>query len=166
MTQTKLVAGAVTLVRATADHRAAVERLQQAAYARNRDLLGLEPMPLLADYEAIFRDHEVWIKPGEGTAAIDATLILETDRPAVDGDGDILIWSVATDPSAQQAGLGRALLACAEARARQLGRAKIRLYTGQPLTHLIDWYARNGYEMERTEVLPDRTIVHMLKTLA
>ncbi len=156
----------VTLVRADRDHLAAVKRLQRAAYARNRDLLGLEPLPLLADYAAIFRDHEVWIKSADQAGTLDAALILETDRPVVDGCSDILIWSVATAPTAQQRGLGRALLQCADARARQLGRDKIRLYTGQPLTHLIDWYTRNGYEVERIEPLPDRTIVHMLKTLA
>jgi len=43
-------------------------------------------------------------------------------------------------------------------------RAKL-LYTGQRLTHLIDWYARNGYEVERAETLPDRTVIHMLKQL-
>ena len=161
-----LVADDVRLVRADPDHLAAVERLQRAAYACNRELLGLEPLPLLADYAAIFRDHEVWIKPGNQVGIIDAALILETNRPVADGDADILIWSVATAPAAQQSGLGRALLHCAETRARQLGRDKIRLYTGQSLTHLIDWYARNGYEMERIEALPDRTIVHMLKTLA
>lgn len=49
---------------------------------------------------------------------------------------------------------------------RQLGQTAIRLYTGEPLTDLIDWYARSGYEMERREQRSDRTIVHMLKTLA
>ena len=125
-----LVAGDMTLVAAGADQLSAVERVQRAAYARNRDMLGLEPLPLQADYAAILRDHEVWVKPGA------------------------------------EPGLGRKLLAAAEVRARDLGRGRIRLYTGEPLTHLIDWYGRNGYEVERTEVLPDRRIVHMLKTLA
>mgnify|MGYP001825445418 FL=1 len=159
------VAGDVMLVRASEDQLAAVERLQQAAYARNRALLGLEPLPLQADYAAILRDNEVWVKLGIDVGTLEAVLILETDRDHAESD-DILIWSIASAPSAQQGGLGRALLACAETRARALGRSMIRLYTGQPLTHLIDWYARNGYEVEHTEILPDRTIVHMLKTLA
>lgn len=161
-----LVAGDVTLVPAGADQLAAVERLQQAAYARNRDLLGQEPLPLQADYAAILRDHEVWVTPGAEPGQLDAVLILEVDGVAGDDDDAILIWSIAADPSAQQRGLGRKLLAAAEVRARDLGRGRIRLYTGEPLTHLIHWYGRNGYEVERTEVLPDRRIVHMLKTLA
>lgn len=166
MTQATLAAGNAVLVRATADCRRAVERLQQAAYARNRELLDLEPLPLLADYDAIFRQHEVWVKNGDRQGIIDAALILETDRPADKGMTDVLVWSIAIDPALQKSGLGRALLDGAETRARQLGRSVIRLYTGQPLTHLIDWYARNGYEVERVEPLPDRTVVHMLKTLA
>ncbi len=160
-----LVAGDVTLVRASADQSAAVEHLQQAAYARNREQLGLEPLPLQADYAVILRDHEVWVKPGRDAGILEAVLILETDWGHAESD-DILIWSIASAPGVQQGGLGRALLACAEVRASELGRGRIRLYTGAPLTHLIDWYGRNGYEVERTEILPDRTIVHMLKTLA
>lgn len=166
MTQATLAAGDMVLTRAGPDDRAAVEHLQQAAYARNRERLGMEPLPLQADYAEIFRDCEVWIKAGDGPGEVAAALILETDRPVIDGARDILIWSVATDPAVQHGGLGHALLACAEVRARQLGRDRIRLYTGQPLTDLIDWYGRNGYAIERTEALPDRAIVHMLKILA
>lgn len=165
MTAATLAAGDLVLTRAGADDRAAVECLQQAAYARNRERLGMEPLPLQADYGEIFRDCEVWIKAGDDADTVAAALILETDRPVIDGARDVLIWSVATQPTAQHGGLGHALLACAEVRARQLGCDRIRLYTGQPLTDLIDWYGRNGYAIERTEALPDRTIVHMLKIL-
>jgi GNAT superfamily N-acetyltransferase len=155
-------ANGVVLERATDDDREAVEDLQFAAYEANRELLGVEPVPLLADYKAIFRHDEVWIKraaaPREG---LDAVLILKTENR---GD-DILIWSVSTSPDSQRLGLGHALLQCAEERARQLGRRDIRLYTGQRLSHLIDWYSRNGYEVERTEELEDRTLVHMVKHL-
>lgn len=161
MTPETLSRSGIVLVRAKPEDRAAVERLQKAAYARNRELLGVEPLPLQADYQEIFANHEVWIKPAAGSNDVDAALVLEIDRP-----DDILIWSVSTAPGNQKRGLGHALLACAEQRARQLGRPAIRLYTGQPLTHLVDWYARNGYEIERIEKLSDRCIVHMLKQLA
>jgi GNAT superfamily N-acetyltransferase len=155
----------MTLQRATAADRDAVEELQHAAYAANREALGVEPVPLLADYAAIFRHYEVWMKPAATSkGGIEAVLILETERPPGFED-DILIWSLSTSPTSQRLGLGHALLECAEQRARQLGRRHIRLYTGQPLTHLIDWYQRNGYEHERLEELADRTLVHMIKHL-
>jgi len=141
---------------ATSADAEAVIALQRAAYARNRALLGVEPLPLQADYAAIFRDYEVWVADNE---AITGVLILEP-RPA-----DLLIWSIATDPQRQQDGLGRAMLAAAEARARALGLGTMRLYTGTTLRHLVDWYGRHGYTVEQIEELSDRSITHMLKHL-
>jgi ribosomal protein S18 acetylase RimI-like enzyme len=137
--------------------RDAVVALQQAAYARNRLLLGREPLPLQADYGGIFRDYEVWLADEHGLAGV---LVLEP-RPA-----DLLIWSIATHPGRQSAGLGKAMLAAAEVRARALGLGTMRLYTGAPLQHLIDWYGRHGYGVERIEELSDRAITHMMKRLA
>lgn len=152
----------MTMLRASDDDLQAVEDLQFAAYAANREILGVEPVPLLADYSAIFKNHEVWIKRGTAPDAdLDAALILDIDRP-----DDILIWSISTLPVSRKLGLGHALLECAELRARQLGRETIRLYTGERLTHLIDWYGRNDYQVERHERLDDRTLVHMVKHLA
>ena len=57
------------------------------------------------------------------------------------------------------------MLAAAEIRARELGRATMRLYTGAILHHLTGWYGRHGYAIERIEELPDRTIAHMAKRI-
>jgi ribosomal protein S18 acetylase RimI-like enzyme len=151
-----LNAGNLELRRAAQSDLQAVIDLQRAAYARNRALLGVEPLPLQADYAAIFRDYEVWVTSGE---AITGVLILEPRAQ------DLLIWSIATDPQRQQAGLGSAMLAAAEVRARALGLATTRLYTGAVLHHLVDWYGRHGYSLERIEKLSDRSIAHMLKHL-
>ncbi|MGH6816692.1 MAG: GNAT family N-acetyltransferase [Hyphomicrobiaceae bacterium] len=153
-----LTAGGRTLTRASAADRTEIETLQRAAYARNRSLLGVEPLPLLADYDLICKTHEVWLTHTDDR--ISGVLILE-ERP-----GDLLIWSVAADPAYQGHGLGRAMLTAAETRARQLGRQVLRLYTGAPLQHLIDWYGRHGFVTERLERLSDRSIVHMVKSLA
>jgi ribosomal protein S18 acetylase RimI-like enzyme len=151
-----LMAGDLLLRRAAPADLNAVVAIQRAAYARNRTLLGVEPLPLLADYAEIFRDYEVWVT---ANGPITGVLILEP-RPA-----DLLIWSIATDPQAQQGGLGHAMLAAAETRARELGLGTMRLYTGATLRHLIDWYGRNGYVIERSEPLSDRIIAHMVKHL-
>ena len=136
---------------------ASLSALQRAAYAKNRVLLGVEPIPLLADYTAIMRDMEVWVR--EGGPRLAGALILEP-RP-----DDLLIWSIATDPEQQGSGLGRALLSAAETRALQLGRTIVRLYTGTVLSHLVSWYGRHGYVVERIEALSDRSITHMIKHL-
>jgi ribosomal protein S18 acetylase RimI-like enzyme len=146
------------LRRATAADVDGVTALQRAAYARNREILGVEPLPLLADYADVVSRYEVWLAEGEG--GLDGVLILET-RP-----DDLLIWSVATAPAAQGRGLGRRLLAAAEERAAALGRRVMRLYTGEKLTANIAWYGRHGYAIERIEQMPDRRAVHMVKMLA
>jgi len=151
-----LKAGDFALRRAARADFEAVVAIQRAAYARNRELLGVEPLPLLADYEQILRDYEVWVT-AEGPIA--SVLILELRAD------DLLIWSIATDPQRQQTGLGGAMLAAAEIRAGELGRATMRLYTGAILHHLTGWYGRHGYAIERIEERPDRSVAHMVKQL-
>jgi len=129
--------------------------LQRRAYARNRELLGLEPLPLLVDYHVVLAEKEVWVL--DGPNRLDAALILEL-RP-----DDLMIESIATDPSCQGRGIGRALLGAVVERARELGYKTVRLYTGATLAHLIDWYGRHGFEIERTQVLSDRSITHMVR---
>ena len=153
---TRLVAGELSLRRGGVDDIDAVRALQQTAYARNRELLGCEPLPLLADYAEIFRDYEVWLAEDNGLAG---ALIVE---PRAD---DLLIWSVSANPDRQGVGLGKGLLLAAEVRARELGLNVVRLYTGAVLQHLIDWYGRHGYRVERIEQLSDRAITHMMKPL-
>jgi ribosomal protein S18 acetylase RimI-like enzyme len=146
------------LRRATLADLDAVTAFQHAAYDRNRALLGVEPLPLLADYADIIVSYETWLLERDGQ--LEGVLILEA-RP-----DDLLIWSIATAPASQQRGIGRALLAATEERAGALGRRTIRLYTGEPLTGNIAWYQRHGYAVEHIEQLaPDRRIVHMSKTI-
>ncbi len=121
--------------RAGAADVAAVNALQHAAYARNRTILGLEPLPLTVDYATIVADYDVWLL--EQGDALEGVLILETRAD------DLLIWSVAVAPEAQ----GR------------------RLYTGEKLTGNIAWYERHGFARERIEDLGDRRLVHMMKRL-
>jgi ribosomal protein S18 acetylase RimI-like enzyme len=145
------------LRRATIEDLPQVVALKRAAYAKNRVILGVEPLPLLADYQQVFANYEVYLAERDG--ALDGVLILE---PRAD---DLLIWSVATAPAAQGRGVGNTMLAFAETRARELGRTCIRLYTGQPLTFNIAWYTRHGYTHERTEDMGDRVAVHLIKRL-
>lgn len=145
------------LRRATASDLAAVTALQQAAYARNRDILGVEPLPLTADYTEILAAYEVWLAATR--AGLEGVLIL---MPRA---GDLLIWSVATTPAAQGQGVGTRLLDAAETRARELGKRTLRLYTGENLAENIAWYERHGYRHERLEERGDRRLIHLVKQL-
>ena len=148
----------VALRRAHKTDLEALTALQRAAYARNREILGREPLPLTVDYAEVLERCEVWL--AENGKALEGALILEPHQ------ADLLIWSVAVAPSAQGRKLGNDLLAAAEARARELGLQAIRLYTGEKLQANIAWYQRHGYAIERIEALPDRNLVHMVKTIA
>jgi ribosomal protein S18 acetylase RimI-like enzyme len=134
-----------------------IAAFQQAAYERNRTIIGVEPIPLQADYAKILSKYEVWLD--EEADKLAGVLILEP-RP-----DDLLIWSVATAPDARRSGLGNRLLAAAEHRARDLGKRVIRLYTGELLVNNVAWYQRRGFAIEHTEVMSDRRIVHMKKTI-
>jgi ribosomal protein S18 acetylase RimI-like enzyme len=139
------------------DETEKIAAFQRAAYDRNRAILGVEPIPLKADYAKILGDYEVWLYEDEAKLA--GVLILEP-RPE-----DLLIWSVATAPDARRIGLGNRLLAAAERRARELGKRMMRLYTGELLVNNVAWYQRHGYAIERTEAMNDRRVVHMKKTV-
>jgi ribosomal protein S18 acetylase RimI-like enzyme len=136
----------------------AVAALQFAAYAKNRALLGVEPLPLRADYGKILADYETWL--AESADGLDGVLILE---PRTD---DLLIWSIATAPRLHGRGLGRRLLAFAEERARAHGFSIVRLYTGEKLAGNIAWYERHGFAREWVEDMGDRRAVHMMKRIA
>jgi GNAT superfamily N-acetyltransferase len=154
-----VTASSVRLEPATAADRAAIVALQHDAYDANRHILGVEPMPLQADYDAIFAAHETWVVRAERDGAITAVLFVEV-RP-----NDVLIWSIATDPASQGRGYGKALLEAAEIRACARDRYCVRLYTGEKLVERVAWYKRSCYTIERREVMPDRVAVHMVKPL-
>jgi ribosomal protein S18 acetylase RimI-like enzyme len=157
-----LAAGGWTLRRANAGDYDEVVRLQRSAFAPNRELLGVAPLPLLADYRFVLAEKDVWLAIADQRGGQHVVGVLVLERRAA----DLMLESIATDPAAQGHGLGRSMLEFAEAQATSLGYKVIRLYTGSVLTHLIDWYRRHGFEVERVEVLSDRTITHMMKQLA
>jgi len=135
-----------------------IAALHEAAYARNRPLIGVEPLPLQVEAEELVRTKEVWLF--EESDAPAGVLVLEPQADA------LLIWSVATTPAAQGRGIGGAMLDFAEQHARELGFGQMRLYTGAKLTSNVAWYQRRGYQIDRVETLADREIVHMSKRLA
>jgi ribosomal protein S18 acetylase RimI-like enzyme len=145
------------LSRAQPSETEKIAAFQRAAYARNRTIMGVEPIPLQADYAEILSEYEVWLHDEADKLA--GVLILEARAD------DLLIWSIATAPNARRGGLGNRLLAAAEVRARELGKNIVRLYTGELLVNNIAWYQRRGYTIERTEATSDRRIVHMKKTI-
>lgn len=157
MTQRETEVGSLKLRRVSSADQAEVEAFQEMAYARNREILGVTPVPLKWDYATIFSETEVWGVRDKGQLV--GVLIL---RPRED---DLYLESVATLPQVQGGGYGNAMLNATEFRARDWGYDKVRLITGELLTRNVEWYRRKGFQVENLERLPDRSIVHMVKHL-
>lgn len=132
------------LRRAGPSDAAAVRDLTHAAYAKWIPILGREPLPMTADYDAAVRDHMVDMLQLDGTLAA----LIEM-RPASD---HLLIVNVAVSPAYQGRGYGRALLAHAEELALSLGLRELRLYTSVHLADNVKFYERTGYKVDRKEM--------------
>ena len=92
----------------------AFDAMHRAAYAWNREMLGMEPVPLQTPAG---RDPATATRPGslEDARRLAGALALEPHPDHLE------IWSVSVDPARQNAGIGRELLEAAEARAKALG---------------------------------------------
>lgn len=131
------------LHRATAADATAVRDLVRAAYSKWVPLLGREPKPMTADYDAAVRDHVVDVVRLDGKMAALIEMAPEPDH--------LLVVNVAVSPDHQGQGYGRVLLAHAEEFARSLGLVELRLYTSVHLTENVSLYERVGYKVDRKE---------------
>jgi N-acetylglutamate synthase-like GNAT family acetyltransferase len=147
----------ITLRRAEAADAAAIRALVRDAYAKWVPLIGREPRPMSADYDKAVRDHRVdLLYLGDTLAALIETI----DEPDC-----LLIENVAVAPAFQGRGLGRHLLAYAEALAVAAGQARIRLFTNKLMVANQQLYAALGYGFDGEEAFPGAIAVHMSKPI-
>lgn len=114
-----------------------VRRCAEAAYALYVPRIGRKPAPMVADFESQIGAGQVHV-------------LVEDDRVLgyivlYPRDDHLHIENVAVFPDLQGDGVGRALLAFAEAEARRAGVAAIELYTNQMMTENLSFYPRLGY---------------------
>lgn len=146
-----------TLRRAVASDAAAVRALVRAAYAKWVPLIGREPKPMGADYDAAVARHRIDLAYlGDELAALIET-IPETDH--------LLVENVAVAPAFQGHGLGRRLMAHAERLAAEQGYLEIRLYTNQRFAENIQLYLALGYRLDREELSALGVTVYMSKAV-
>lgn len=138
----------------------AIEALVAAAYAHYVARIGRAPGPMGDDYAAR-------VAAGEASLALDPAgaivglLVLELRDGAAP-----LLDNVAVAPRAQGQGVGRALIAHAEAAARRRGAGSLRLYTHEKMIENIALYRRLGFaEIARIDEKGFRR-VYMEKALA
>lgn len=147
----------ITLRTAVPADAAAIRDLTRAAYAKWVPLIGREPKPMGADYEAAVRAHRFDLLHVGGRLAA----LIET----LDEGDHLLIENVAVSPDDQGEGLGSRLMAQAEVIARNLGYRQLRLYTNKRFEENIRLYSRLGYRIDGEEPSGDAVRVNMSKTL-
>ena len=112
---------------------------------------------MTADYDLAVREHEVDLAYLGGALVGVIEMILHPDH--------LFIENLAVAPGHQGLGLGRYLMAHAEARAKGLGVPQLRLLTGQVMEGNIRLYGALGFRIDRTEPFMGGFTVYMSKDL-
>lgn len=129
---------AISIEPASPCEAAAVRALVAEAYAKYIPLMCREPGPMRDDYAARIAEGTVWVaRDRHGLAGILGLL----DRP-----GYLLLDNCAVGAGARGRGVGRALMAFAEAEACRRGYPEVRLDTHKTMTENIAMYPRLGYQ--------------------
>jgi GNAT superfamily N-acetyltransferase len=142
---------------AVAGDAAAIRALTRAAYAKWVPVIGREPLPMVADYEAAAAKHRFDLLYVDGVLAALIETIAKEDH--------LLIENVAVDPAFQKRGLGRKLMAHAEMVAAQAGYGMLRLYTNKSFAENVTLYQRLGYAVDREEEFRGGFTVYMSKRI-
>ncbi len=124
---------------AAAGEASEVAALVDRAYAGYIERMGRMPGPMLDDYAALIADGLVRVICRDGR--IRGVLVL------IEKDDHLLLDNVAVDPDAQGFGIGRRLVAAAEATARRLGYATVRLYTHETMVENVALYEHLGFSI-------------------
>ncbi len=115
----------------------AVAEIVERAYAPWVPVVGRRPGPMEDDYAARCAAGQAFVLEEAGALRGVLVLVEEADH--------LLLDNVAVEPAARGRGLGRALIAFAEAEARRRGFGEVRLYTHARMQANIALYARLGY---------------------
>jgi GNAT superfamily N-acetyltransferase len=135
----------------------AIRALTRAAYAKWIPVIGREPKPMAADYDAAVRHHRIDLLHVGGALAALIETIPQADH--------LLIENVAVLPAFQGRGYGMRLMVHAERLAAALGHRQTRLYTNQLFAENLLLYRQLGYRVDREETFKDGVVVHMSKRL-
>lgn len=136
--------------------RIAVEDIVHEAYEPWISLIGTRPAPMDADYAALIAGGSVYVT---GVGDLDGLIVL------IPEEGVLLVDNVAVRPDRQGEGIGRTLLAFAEAEARRRGLAAVRLYTHAKMTSNIRVYESLGYAVTGNQAIGAGHLVHMRKQI-
>ena len=134
-----------------------VTALVNTAYEHYIERIGFEPRPMTENYTQVIRDNQVTVAESQQTL-VGVIVLTVTDE-------GFLIDNVAVDPAHRGKGLGKALLAFAEAEAQRAGFDSIYLYTHENMTENIALYTKIGYVEYDRRSQGDFSLVYMRKKL-
>jgi GNAT superfamily N-acetyltransferase len=118
--------------------RAVIERVVCEAYLRYIPRIGKAPAPMNDDYQKRIAEGVVTVLTVQDEVVGLVVLLPKTDY--------LLLDNLAVTPKRQGSGLGRRLVAFAEAEALRLGYAEIRLYTNIAMHENLAIYTKLGYQ--------------------
>jgi ribosomal protein S18 acetylase RimI-like enzyme len=147
----------IAIRQAQEEDQEAVVACVRAAYSRYIARIGKEPAPMLADYEALIAHGNVYVIPDE--AEVRGVLVMMAQGKSM------FVENVAVHPRWQGQGLGRALMAFVEERAREERLDEVRLYTNELMTENLRFYHRLGFEEEGRHVEDGYRRVFLRKVL-
>jgi ribosomal protein S18 acetylase RimI-like enzyme len=142
---------------ATREDTAKVTALVNTAYGHYEQQIGMVPRPMTDDYAEVIKNYRVTL--AESNQTIVGVIVLTVT------DEGFLIDNVAVDPSYRGKGVGKALLAFAEAEARRAGFDSIYLYTHEKMTENIALYTKIRYVEYDRRSQGDFSLVYMRKHL-
>ncbi len=135
-----------------------IEGLVAAAYAKYVPRIGKPPAPMLADYAGLIGAGVVYVLEHRSTPA--GVIVMYA------GDGHLFVENVAVAPADHGRGLGRALMAFAEAEALRRGLPEVRLYTHQRMTENLGFYRHLGYRVTGRREADGYRRIYLAKRLA
>ena len=134
-----------------------LQEIARLAYEFYLPRMDRPPAPMLADYRALIVAGQVEVLEADGAVL---GFIVAFPRK-----GDYFVENLAVAPACQGAGHGRFLMAAAEARAREQGLARVRLYTNEIMTENLAFYRRLGYHEEDKRLEDGYRRVYFVKAL-
>lgn len=127
----------------------------EAAYAKYVPRMHKPPAPLFYDYAAVFAEGHSHVITQDGEPVGMVTLV-----PAAD---HLLLRNLAVLPGSQGRGVGRTVLAFAEAEALRLGLPEVRLWTNEKMAENVPYYEANGYAVTHRAVVDGYSRIFMSK---
>ena len=135
----------------------AIRDVVRAAYAKCVPVIGREPRPMEADYEAAVKVHRFDLIEADGRIVA----LIETEVR----ESHLWIENIAVLPEWQGHGLGKRLLAHADGLAQAAGLSELRLLTNGKMAANRALYLSVGYVEDREESYGDGTVVYFSKRL-